>query len=134
LVLHHADKKFFICQYSQTCRIFKCVSGFTEILTPQCYYPNLYPKLSVWICLYMYRNLYPIYLVLLLSLPVSVAVWLAVSVGNSELSGLVVISIRVYSSVAGSVCRNLCLIYLVLLLSLPVPVAVWLALPVGICV
>jgi hypothetical protein len=70
----------------------------------------------------------------LLSLTVSVAVWLTVSVGNSELFVLVVISICVYSSLAGSVCRNLCLIYLVSLLVLPAPVAFWLALPVGICV
>ncbi len=100
----------------------------------QCYYPNLYPRQFVWLCLYMFRNLYPICLLLLLSLTVSVAVWLTVSVGISELSGLVAIPTCVRSSLADCFCRNLCLSYLVLLLSQSVSLAVWLALPVGICV
>ncbi len=45
--------------------------------------------------------------------PVSLAVWLALSVGISELSALVDILTFVCSSLAGSACRNLCLSYLV---------------------
>jgi hypothetical protein len=58
-----------------------------------------------------FRNLCLSYLVLLLSLPVSVAVvWLCLMESVFELQ------------------------YLVLWMSLPVSVAVWLAVPVGICV